>query len=82
MRSIYTPYVAIKNPIRYFLALFLTFFGALHLINDVSTLISSETMTDSSRLLVLAFLVTIVMFGSRLMSEKKAKRVAEAGAAK
>jgi hypothetical protein len=74
MQSLFKPFVALEAPVRYFFITFIAMFGGLHLADDIGYLYTSYKHTDPEKLFLLALFSSLVMFISRYLSQKKAKR--------
>lgn len=74
MQSLFRPFVTLEAPGRYFFVTFIAMFGGLHLADDIGYLYTSYKHSEPEKLFLLALFVSIVMFISRYLSEKKAKR--------
>ena len=74
MQSIFKPFVAVDTPVKYFLSMFVMYFGAWHITDDFRFLYGDGKHTDVVQIFGLAVLSTVLMFISRYLAQKKAKR--------
>ncbi|MBI3586402.1 MAG: hypothetical protein HY088_04660 [Ignavibacteriales bacterium] len=81
MISLFKPFVAIEHPVRYFFALFFLFFGGWHLADEARFFFGDSRHTEPDIIFTLAFLVTVLAFGSHFIAQKRAKRQTEHHAA-
>ncbi len=76
MQSLFRPFVTIETPIRYFLVMFIAFFGGIHLADDIGYLYTSYKHSDPEKLFLIALFTSIVAFTARYLAQKKAWRAA------
>lgn len=74
MQSLFKPFVAVDTPVRYFLALFIMYFGGWHIADDFRFLFGDGNHTDLVYLVSLVVLSTVLTFISRYLAQQKAKR--------
>ncbi len=71
MQTVFKPLVAVQNPVRYFLVLFVLFFGGFNLADTFRLLFADRHHTDLSNLLTLTLLLTVSVFVSRFLRHRK-----------
>ncbi len=77
MKPIFKPFAAIEHPVRYFLLLFIIFFGGWHLADDLTLIFGNSGHTPVDIVFTLAFLSAVLTFGSRYIDQRKIKRQAD-----
>ena len=73
---LFRQFTAVERPIRYFLLLFITILGALHLVNDLALFFVSNEFMELPRLFMFSILMSIVVFISNYFRQKKQKQLA------
>jgi NADH:ubiquinone oxidoreductase subunit H len=81
MKTLFKPFIALEYPVRYFLLLFIIFFGGWHLADDLRSMWEDANHTTVETIFVLTFLSAVLAFGSRYIDQRKAKRQSDENSA-
>jgi hypothetical protein len=79
--TLFKPFVAADYPIRYFLFLFIWFFGGWNLADDITILFGRSKPMGMEIVFLLAFLVALLMTVARYMDQKKVKEALKSSGA-
>lgn len=73
MQSLFNPFAAVDSPVKYFLAMFIMYFGGWHIVDDIRFLYGDGQHSDLVHVFGLAVLSTVLTFLSRYLAQKKAR---------
>ena len=74
MQSLFKPFAAVDSPVKYFLTMFFMYFGGWHIVDDIRFLYGDGKHSELVHVFGLAVVSAVLMFISRYLAQKKAKR--------